>query len=103
MAKLTIKAAPTFSAKVGIPQAGAEPVEMVFVFKHRTKAELQEFMASREGKPDAESFVSMVESWDFDEPMTPENVETMLQNYIGAGLAVYVAYIGELTKAKAKN
>lgn len=103
MAKLTIKAAPTFTAKVGIPQAGAEPVEVAFVFKHKTKDELQEFMGSREGKTDCQSFLEIVDSWDFEGPMTPETVETMLQNYIGAGLAVYLGYIAELTKAKAKN
>ena len=103
MAKLSIVAAPTFKAPVSIPIAGSAPVDVEFTFKHRTKDEMTAFLASREGLSDAQSLLEMVAGWDFAEPFTPESVEKMLQNYLGAAVNVYVKYIDELTKAKAKN
>ena len=41
--------------------------------------------------------------WDLDDAFTVENVELLLQNYMGAALAIYRAYVDELVKAKAKN
>jgi hypothetical protein len=103
MGKLSIVAAPTFKAPVSIPIAGGAPVDVDFTFKHRTKDEMTAFVASREGKSDAESLMEMVVGWDFAEVFTPEAAATMLQNYLGAGVNVYVKYIDELTKAKVKN
>lgn len=103
MAKLSINAAPTFKAKVGIPVAGGESVEVEHTFKHRTKDELDEFVASRIDKTDAETYLEMVSGWDFAEEFSEESVKAMLQNHIGAGVAAYKVYIDELVKAKVKN
>lgn len=103
MARLSIVAAPTFKAKVAIPVAGAEPVEVEFTFKHRTKAGLQEFVESRAGKSDAETLLDMVTGWEFEEELNESNAKTMLQNYIAAPVAIYQAYVNELVLAKAKN
>lgn len=103
MAKLTLKAAPTFRAKVGIPVAGGSPVPVEFVFKHRTKTELEQFMASRAGASDLDSVLEMAEGWDLSEPFDREGVELLLENYGGAALALYVAYVDELLQAKRKN
>ena len=103
MAKLTLIAAPTFKANVGIPVAGGEPIQVAFTFKHRTRTALDEFMNTRAGKSDAETFMEMVEAWDIDLPYTKENVETLIENYLGAPLATYRAYIDELVQAKVKN
>lgn len=103
MAKLSLKAAPTFKAKVGIPVAGgkAEPVE--FTFKHRTKSALDEFIQSRTDKTDVDSLLDMVEAWDLADEFNRENVELLLENYAGAAVAAYRVYIDELIQAKAKN
>lgn len=103
MAKLSLKANPTFRAPVEIPIAGGESVKANFDFKHRTKTQLEEWTKTREGRTDIESFMSMVEGWDLEDAFTRENADELLQNYIGTALATYFVYIDELVKAKAKN
>jgi hypothetical protein len=103
MAKLTLKPAPTFKAKVSIPVAGGSPVPVEFVFKHRTKTELEQFMNSRGGASDLDSIMSIIEGWDLSEPFDRDGVHALLENYAGSALALYVAYVDELLQAKAKN
>lgn len=103
MPKLTLKANPTFDAKVDIPVAGGKSIPVVMTFKHRTKTALAEFTTSRADKTDEESFLDMVQGWDLEDEFTPENVGYLLENYIGAAVATYRAYVDELTKAKEKN
>jgi hypothetical protein len=103
MAKLTLKAAPTFKAKVGIPVPGGNPIPVEFTFKHRTKSDMDKFMNSRTGASDLDSIMEMIEGWDLAEPFDREGVELLLENYAGAALALYVAYVDELLQAKRKN
>jgi Phage tail assembly chaperone len=103
MAKLKLVPAPTFCAKVGIPMAGGEAVQVEFTFKHRTRDALDEFIRTRAERDDIESFLAMVEGWELEDEFNRENVILLLQNYIGAGLAVYRTYVEELVQAKLKN
>ena len=103
MAKLALKANPTFPATVAIPVAGSDPVNVKFTFTHRTKSALDAFIGSRAEVSDIDSFMSMVEGWDLEDAFTKENAESVLENYIGSALVVYRAYIDELVKAKVKN
>lgn len=103
MAKLSLTVSPTFPASVTIPKAGAEPVTLKLTCKHRTKAELDEFIGSRADKSDADSILAMATGWDLEDAFTAENIELMCQNYIAAPLEIYREYLSELTKAKAKN
>ncbi len=103
MAKLSLAAAPTFKAKVGIPVAGGDAVPVEMVFKHRTKKQLDEFIESRKGKGDTESFMEMVVGWDLVDEFNADNVEMLLQNYIGAALETYRTYIDQLFQGKLKN
>ena len=99
-----LKANPTFRAPVAIPIAGSDkPETVVMVFRHRTKSELKEFYTYREGREDHEVFMEMVVGWELEEPFNVDNVKELLENYGGAGVATYLAYIEELTKARAKN
>lgn len=103
MARLSLNASPTFVAKVGIPVAGAEPVAVVFTFRHRTRRELDDFIKSRADKPDTETFLEMVTGWDLEDEFTPANAERLLENYIGTALATYRVYIDQLIQGKSKN
>ncbi len=103
MAKLKLVANPTFRAKVGIPVAGGAEVPVEFVFKHRTKTALDEWIKSRSDKGDIDSFMEMVEGWDLEDPFNRENVETLLENYIGTALATYRVYVDQLIQSKLKN
>jgi Phage tail assembly chaperone len=103
MAKLQLVAHPTFSAQVAIPVAGGAPVAVEFIFKHRTKTELDAFIASRADKSNAETLLDMVQGWNLDEPFNAANVDLLLENYIGTAVVAYHAYVDELVKTKLKN
>lgn len=103
MARLQLKAAPTFPVKVAIPVAGGASVPVVLTCKHRTRTELNAFIAACPGREDLDVFNDMVVGWDLEDPFTPESINELLENYIGTPLATYQAYIEELLKAKSGN
>lgn len=103
MAKLSINAAPTFKAKVGIPVAGGAAVDVEFTFKHRTKKSLDDFLKNLTDKKEEEIFLELVTSWELDETLNTENVTVFLENYLTAGAAILETYISELYKARVKN
>lgn len=103
MAKLKLVANPTFKAKVLIPVAGCEPVPMEFTFKHMTKSAFEAFGKGISGKSDSEAFMEIITAWDFEEEFSKESVDILLENYMGAALAVFEGYKAELMKAKVKN
>jgi hypothetical protein len=103
MPKLSIIPAPTFTAPVPMPVPGGEPDPVLITFKHRTADELAEFVKTREGKLDFETFPLMVTAWDFAEDFTPENIALLLQNRPMAGLEAFRVYVKELNKFREKN
>jgi hypothetical protein len=103
MAKLSIIPAPVFTAPVPMPVPGGEPDLVAITFKHRTADELAEFVKTRDGKLDVETFPMMVTGWDFAEDFTPENIALLLQNRPSAGLEAFRVYVAELTKFRQKN
>lgn len=103
MAKFALKADPTFTAKVGFPVSGGEPVDVLVTFKHRTKTALDEFLKTRDDRSDVESFMEMVVGWDLADDFNKANVEILLENHIGVALATYKAYIDELVQSRVKN
>jgi hypothetical protein len=103
MPKFALKAEPIFPAKVGFPVAGGEAVDVLLTFKHRTKTGLDEFLSTREGRSDVDSFMEMVVGWELADEFNRANVELLLENYIGVAVAVYKAYIDELVAHKKGN
>ena len=103
MPKFALKAEPTFLAKVGFPVAGGEPVDVMVTFRHRTKTALDEFLSTREGRSDVDSFMDMVVGWELADEFNRANVELLLENHIGVALAVYKSYIAELVQHRRGN
>ena len=103
MPKFSLKANPTFTAKVGFPQAGGDTVDVSLTFKHRTKSGLDEFLTSRADRTDVDAFLEMVVGWELSDEFNRENVETLLENHIGVALATYKTYIDQLVQHRAKN
>jgi Phage tail assembly chaperone len=103
MASLSLKAKPTFSARVPVPVPGGEPVLVEFIFKHRTRSQLQAFSASRDDASDTDSVLAMAEGWDLDAEFNAANVAELCENYIGAPSMVYLTYLQELAKSKTGN
>jgi len=101
MAKLSLSPAPTFKAKVGIPVAGSNPVDVEFTFKHHTTDEVRAWLDEKQSDPDAVQWC--VAGWELDDAYTPENVARLLQSYLGAAAAIVAVYLSELRGARAKN
>ncbi len=109
---LSLKANPTFTAKVGIPIAGGKTETVKFTFKHRTRSEFDAFTASmrpRDGdestglERDVEYVIAVASGWELADEFNKDNVEVLLQNYYGAAAAIATAYTRELIAAKAGN
>jgi hypothetical protein len=103
MVKLKFVSEPTFTFDVPVPVAGKDPVPVNMTFKYRRKTELAEWMASRAGKSDTESFMEMVTAWELEDPFTKESVTEFLEIYGGASIATFRVYLSELVGAREKN
>jgi len=110
MAKLALKAAPTFKAQVEIPVAGVKPVKMEFTFRHRTRKELDVYLADLRAKQaeggNADEVAAVMDvaiGWENDEPFNAENVGEFLDSYHKAAWAIGNAYITELMQAREGN
>lgn len=94
---------PTFKAKVEIPAAGGEPESIEFTFKHRSRKVLQDYIAGLADKSDADLIMDVACGWELTDEFNLENVTLLSENYIKAPAAIWVAYMGELSRAKEKN
>ena len=103
MPAIKLIANPTFEAEVLIPVHGGEDAPVKFVFKHRTKKELKKWQNDLKKKDDAVVILEIIESWEFDDDVTKEAAETLVENYSGAAVAILQVYLTELAQAKLKN
>lgn len=103
MSILILQPNPQFKGTVDIPRAGENPATVEFTFIHRTKSALDEFIKTRFGVSDVESFMDMVSGWELKDEFNVENVTILLENYISAAQATYQAYIHLLVEGKEKN
>ena len=105
--KLSLSAAPTFKASVGIPVPGAaRPVQVQFVFKHRDRPALRDFAETLSQERDEADLVEdMACGWDLDDPFGRENIERLVTSYPGSALAILEVYMKEAsgTAHRAKN
>lgn len=104
--KITLNPAPTFKLAVEIPVPGADFASVEFVFKHRTKTQLEEMFAKNkaaEAVDQVSEVMEMVVGWEFSEDFNRENVARLLDNYPGSALAILLAYSGELQRFKRGN
>jgi hypothetical protein len=103
MAKLSLVAKPTFTAKVQIPVAGDKAATVQFTFKGRTREAFKAFMESLTDREDVDVILDMCSGWDLEDAFDKENIELLNQNYLGAARAIIDVYLSELTAARVKN
>lgn len=103
MAKFTLTASPTFTSKVSIPVPGSKAVPVEFKFKGRTKDEFKKFLETMTDHEDLHVVLEMASGWDLEDVFNEDNVEKLLQNYIGSGRAIIEKYINELSAARLGN
>ncbi len=103
MAKLALTASPTFAAKVAIPIPGAKPAPVEFTFKNRTKDQFKAFLEDMADREDVEAIMEVASGWDLEDAFGPENVEKLVQNYIGSAKAILETYINQVAAARLGN
>ncbi len=99
---------PTFKATIAIPVPGDEKAELTIIFKHLGKKGLTSFFDSltKEGveRSDIDALSELIVGWEnVDAKFTKENLESLLDNYPGAALALLMGYRKELMEARVKN
>lgn len=105
MTKVSIKPDPTFRVEVEIPRPGKEALKLPLLYKHRGKAELEEFRKTDPGRlrEDIDVVMDMVEGWEANEEFNREAMAGLLNNFHAAGDAIVGAYISELRRARSGN
>jgi hypothetical protein len=103
MTKLKLDPAPTFTAPVAIPVAGGGFESVKFTFKHRTRDEMQAFLKTVDELKDVEMVRAVATGWELTDDFDSENIEKLVQNYIGSPKAIFDTYLDELFKARQKN
>lgn len=97
---------PTFKAKVDIPTPGGEAASVAFEFKHRSKEELDAFLAAEHWKTagEVQTVMEFVVGWDgVDTPFSAEALDTMFKHYQKAAGAITTKYLAELGPARLGN
>lgn len=101
--KFSLKPNPTFKRDVEIPVPGEKPAKLNFVFRHKTRNELKEFVDSLADREDIDTVMDVACGWGIDESFDEDNVEVLLQNYPGSALAIINAYLNEVSGARKGN
>lgn len=95
---------PTFIATVRIHVPGGDDVPVNFVFRHKGKAALRDFMERAKTLDDLDSVGEIVAGWEgVVDPFSREALGSLLDAYPAAALAIIEGYLAEIGKAAAKN
>lgn len=101
---LRLNPLPTFSAKVSIPDPSGPAQTLVVEFKHKTLAELDEYGKRTAGQPVAQTIPELVSGWsECDTPYSPDALQSLLNNYAGAGEAIARAYSSAIWQGRQGN
>lgn len=102
---------PTFPATVLISVPGQQSgTPLLVIFRHKRKTAIADWIARARGRTDAEILGEVIERWSGmhnsqgeDVHYTPDNLDTLLENYPAAKDDLFQTYLRELTEAKRKN
>lgn len=102
---------PTFTAKAHITIPGQDkPGEINVVWRHKTRAQLQDWIKRSANGNDEEILAEVIEGWsgvtDADGQViaySRESLVQLLETFPASGADLWRAYTRELTTARAKN
>jgi hypothetical protein len=103
---LKLQPNPTFKTPVQISVPGSEkPAIVDFVFKHKTKEKLAEFIKSfKEDEPDEAYLSEIIEGWDgVDADYSVSALRGLISNYPASALEILRAYVAALSESRRKN
>lgn len=101
--KFTLDPNPTFDLKVPVPVPGAGFAEIILTCKYRNKTQFSQFLDEIKDKSDAEIVRSVVLGWNIDAEFNEENLNKLVENYMGSASSIVGAYAEELMKVREKN
>jgi hypothetical protein len=94
---------PIFTATVLIPN-GDEPIPLKLKFIRKGKEDVSSWIEAAAARSDTDSLTEIIDGWiDVDTPYTVSALEKMLNNYSGAGMAMFKGYLNALSEAARKN
>ena len=99
---------PTFTKEVVLNIPGGGEGKFKGIFQHKPKDELQAFFDSitntEKPRADLDAVLDVLVGWEgVDQKFSKENVEILLENYVGAHIAILNAYSTGYFEAKEKN
>lgn len=100
---------PTFTALVPLSVPGmAQPLEVSFTFKHKTRTAMEKWITNFVAKPTPEILQEVIAGWGLRRDGEPvaysfTALSELLENYTPAMGEISDAYILEITRAKRKN
>lgn len=104
MKKFSLDPNPTFRFPVPVPVPGEKVADVVFVFRHKTKRDLNDLIErSKKDMSDIDLVMEIACGWDLEDPFNVDTVTQMLENYHGAAIAISNTYVRELTGRREKN
>lgn len=101
--------APTFKAKVPLSVPGvAQPLEVEFTFRHKTRTAVEKWAADYVDNPGADTLHQVIADWTVTQdgepvPYSHSALAELLERYTPARSEISDAYLIELTRAKRKN
>lgn len=103
MAKLKLKADPTFNRKVGLTTHAGAVVEVEFTFKHRTRDAAKKLEEEIKGKDDAEVIMLVACGWELEDEFNADNLRILADNYMASAIEVFREYVQALNGARLGN
>lgn len=95
---------PTFWVPVDIHVPGQGKGRIEVEFRYLDKNARAAFLEKLDGKTNLEALSEIVVNWrDIDAPFNPTNLARLLDAYAGASMALFDAFIHELSGALEKN
>lgn len=106
MPTISLKAPAEFWGKAKIPVHGSKPVEVDLLFVHMGREALGEFVKQSD-RTDLQTVQAIVRGWkpeQFDgAEFGEDSLKSLCDQYMGSALAIYEAWLLELTQARRGN
>jgi hypothetical protein len=99
-----LKSDPTFRATVDVPVAGHDTMPLEVEFRHKRRAEMQEWFESFASRDELDCLMEIINGWfNVDAPFSRDNLDELLQEYPQAAKTIAAAYTAQLTGFRLGN
>ena len=101
---LTLAPAATFVATVRVHVPGGDDVPVNFIFAHKGRAALKDFVERAQSSADLDAVAEIVAGWDgVEADYSRDALAALLDAYPSAAVSILEGYLAEIGRAAAKN